>query len=531
VLDVHGTIPAYASGVLFRTGLGPRVINTDNGGTFQTNHWFDSFAQVHRFQIEAVRGQPAKVTYNSRLVSDGLIEKVKKDGKLNGFTFAAKYDPCMSFFQKLQSVFRPSALEPTPAPNEVSVCVTISANFPGLARDGTPGGPHRKTGVTTIANKTDASILQMLDPESLEPIGLARQTNLHPALKGRASATHAKSDPVTGDVYNYNLDFGRKGTYRVFKVSAETGKTSVLATVSYAPAYLHSLFITENYVVLCIWNSSYVAGGAKVLLDQNLLDSIYYDDKRPAMWYVIDKKPTEEGGKGLVAQYESEPFFCFHTINAFESHNSGDGDVDILADLVAYDSTDVLHRFYFENLLSDSPAAKAWSDPENVAARGSMRRFMLPKINRDPSQRPLKATTCSVGKKDAAPELPTLNPSKVTRKHRYVYGTVDTGKSTLADGLIKHDIELGTSQTWSKHGHTVGEAIFVADPDSDLEDGGILLSVVLDGIEGRSYLLVLSARTMEEIGRADVPGIVGHGFHGLHARSGVDVEGTNALNM
>lgn len=82
----------------------------------------------------------------------------------------------------------------------------------------------------------------MLDPQTLEPIGTAQQTSLHPSLKGPSSATHAKSDPNTGDLYNYNLEYGRKGTYRVFTVSASSGETCILATISTDPSYLVSLF-------------------------------------------------------------------------------------------------------------------------------------------------------------------------------------------------------------------------------------------------------------------------------------------------
>jgi len=51
------------------------------------------------------------------------------------------------------------------------------------------------------------------------------------------------------------------------------------------------------------------------------------------------------------------------------------------------------------------------------------------------------------------------------------------------------------------------------------EDDGVLLSVVLDGPAGKSYLLVLDAQTMTEVGRAQLDGVVGFGFHGTHVSS------------
>ena len=64
--------------------------------------------------------------------------------------------------------------------------------------------------------------------------------------------------------------------------------------------------------------------------------------------------------------------------------------------------------------------------------------------------------------------------------------------------------------------HTPGEAIFVPDPDRNEEDGGFLLSVILDGEKGTSYLLCLDAENMQEVGRAEVGAAVGFGFHGCH---------------
>lgn len=63
--------------------------------------------------------------------------------------------------------------------------------------------------------------------------------------------------------------------------------------------------------------------------------------------------------------------------------------------------------------------------------------------------------------------------------------------------------------------------MFVARPDaeSENEDGGILLSVVLDAPANNSYLLLLDARHLSEIARATVPQHVPFGFHGAYIRS------------
>ncbi|KAF3384143.1 Beta,beta-carotene 15,15'-dioxygenase [Talaromyces pinophilus] len=513
-LEVVGTIPAYCAGVLFRNGMGPREVETDKKTTYKLNHWFDCFSQVHRFQIHAPTTQHpnVRVTHNSRLTCDGVVQRIKKTGYRGEITFGAKYDPCMSVFQKVQSFFNPS---PKDSADGVDICVSLSVNFPGLSPTGSKyEKPFEKSGLQTLCNKTDNSTLQMLDPTTLEPIGIAEQSVLHPSLKGQLSAAHAKTDPVTGEVFNYNLELGTN-VYRVFTVSPLTGKTSILTTFKHPAAYLHSFFISANYVILCIWSSHFRKGGMPMLLNHNFVDTLAdYKTSIGATWFVIDRKP---GGSGIVATYESDPFFSFHTINAYEEPSPTDpSKTDIVADLCAYDSLDILKRFYVDNLLSDSPTAKSLSDSSNYDTCAGYRRFRLPHLPKTRNAKPLKATVEFSMEKRDWPELPSVNPHFKLRKHRFVYGVTSTGKSTFIDGLVKIDVDTKSTLYWSEHAQTPGEPIFVPDPSSRDEDAGSLLSVVLDGIAGKSYLLVLDAKTMTEVGRAKVDSVVGFGFHGTH---------------
>jgi torulene dioxygenase len=460
-----------------------------------------------------------------------LIEKIRKTGNFDGFTFAARYDPCRSFFQKMQAVFQPA--QPAPRPNEVNVGVTFSANFPGRSHDGhRTERPTDPRNAMTLCTKTDANMQQFLDPETLEPIGLARQETLHPDLKGVGSGAHAKSDPETGDVYNYNLDFGRTGTFRIWRASPATGKTAILATFQHAPAYLHSLFLTEHYLVLCVWNSFYKAGGAAILWTRNLLDAMTWDPNRSATWFVIDKKSPDEGGKGVVAKYTSDAFFCFHTINAYEQPSATQpGATDVVCDLAAYENMDVLYHTYLDNLLSDSPKAHKTRESQPTTAMPSYRRYRLPDVSGAAKTAQAKAMLEHESSKMEAFELPIVSPRVVTKKHRYMYGIADTGKSTFVDSLVKYDADKHSTLRWTVHGHSPGEPIFVANPQGSEEDDGVLLSVVLDGFAGKSYLLVLNAKTMTEMGKAHVKAQVGFGFHGMHVSSKAPVSKYNGMHL
>ena len=528
-LCVNGNIPTYAAGTLYRTGPGTYQVATNDGKGFQASHWFDGFTQVHRFQIlPPTEGTlSTRVLYNSRRTVDGLVENVRKTGRLDGFSFGQKRDPCQTFFKKLMSAFVSStpAHEPSAGRADTrNVGVTLSLNAPGLsppASQAVASGREPNSGIGTLINKTDASVYQLLDPETLEPVGVADQTILNPKLIGPFSGAHAKTCPVTGEVFNYNLDVAKESAYRVFCASPSTGKTTILATITDAPAaYIHSLFLTGNYVILCVWGSHYAYRGMTLIYHKNILESISATDpKKPCRWYVIDRTSAR---RGVLATYHSRAFYSFHTINAYEEPSpTVPGQIDIICDLACYDDVSVLKRFYYENLVSTGPGVEAYSDSKGDSTRSWIGRYRLADIpsEADKPGKPRATIQVFSAPRNISVELPILNPAFVTKPHRYVYGVTDRGQSSFFDGLGKFDGQTQSTTFWQEKAQTAGEPIFVRNPEGTEEDDGVLLSVVLDGLKGKSYLLCLDARTMREMGRAETDVVVGFGFHGLHVPS------------
>ena len=516
-LHVTGKIPSFAAGTLYRVGTSTNKVDTYGGKTWAASHWFDGFSHLHRFVIEPDSGSNGvKVTYNSRRTTDELIERIRKRGEKPAFSFGQKRDPCQSLFKKVMSTFvavSTTGLEKD-HPSAQNVGVTLSVNFPGLQSSKTHGAT--KTTPFTLTAKTDASFLQSLDPEILEPVGIATQATLHPELKGPLSAAHSKSCPITGDVYNYNLDLGSKPTYRIFSVSASTGKTTILAMIKDAPpAYLHSFFLTATKLILCVWGSHYSFYGLSIIYHRNLLDSIApLDPSQPCRWYVVDRTPARQG---VVAVYESDPFFCFHSINAYEVPSANDPTkTDIIADSTNYSDASILKRFYYENMTSTSTGAPHFATARGESCRGFVTRHRLTAVPELPTPTVRQAIKEFEMERTESVELPFINPAKFTLPYRYVYGASDTGKSSFLDGLAKVDLKTQRSIKWQVHGHSPSEPIFVATPGAVDEDDGVLLSVVLDGFQGKSYLLCLDAKDMTEMGRASVPAVIGLGFHGVH---------------
>jgi torulene dioxygenase len=518
---VRGKIPVEAAGILYRVGPGNHKVENTPKGDFSISHWFDGFTHFYRFQLIPTTDGSCKVVYNSRRQVDALIEEVRKTGKLVGFSFGQKRDPCMSFFQKLKCIFEPSRA--VPGPEGYNVGVTIRPDVPGFEANSRPDEIGQKTSqLKNLVTFTDASSIKILDPDTLEPVGVADQSKLHPALTGPLSCAHAHYDPVTGDLYNYNLALGRNSTYRIFRVSAATGKTDILATISGSdikPAYVHSFFLTEEYVVLGIWPAHLAAGGMSMLWERNLLDAISsFNPAAETKWLVVDRK----NGRGLVAKFSSPAMFAFHSVNAWQEE--ADGNTDIYCDLVQYPNLDVLHRFYYENFISSGKGVAKYAEKEmreNVTP--SLVRYRLasiPSKGTIPEKELHKAEITMTIPGPSIGELPTMNPKFSSKKARYVYSTADRGHSSLWDSIAKTDLETKEVIYWEHKNHMPGEAIFVPvpadDPTGETEDAGVLLSVILDGDKGSSYLLCLDARDMKELGRAEVDVAVGMGFHGSH---------------
>jgi carotenoid cleavage dioxygenase-like enzyme len=119
---------------------------------------------------------------------------------------------------------------------------------------------------------------------------------------------------------------------------------------------------------------------------------------------------------------------------------------------------------------------------------------------------------------DAPFELGRINYGRCNeRPYRYVWGA-GIGKRFL-ESIVKADVVEQTSTSWAEDGCYPGEPVFVAAPNAEHEDEGVLLSVVLDSNKGNSFLLVLDAASLRELARAEVPHYIPFGFHGQFTRA------------
>jgi beta,beta-carotene 9',10'-dioxygenase len=362
-------------------------------------------------------------------------------------------DPCRTLFKRVASVFAP----PRFGENANVNIVRHGAEFLAL---------------------TETPLPVVFDPKTLDTVGVAR-----PA-PGQLTVAHPHQAPRSGDLVSYATHFGPVSTYRVYRQDKQ-GKRRILAQIPVElPAYMHSFAITERYLVLAEF-PFVVVPVAIPLSGRPFIRSYRWRPGRGTRFRILD---LDTGS--LVATCQGEPFFAFHHVNAYERGT------EIVLDACAYDNADIVDALYLDRLRA--------ADTSVPSAR--LRRYRLPLAGGDAISEPLP---------DAALELPRIDyPRCNGRPYRYVYGTGSDGG--FPDRITKVDVEGGTSATWSEPGSYPGEPVFVRAPGADSEDGGVLLSVVLDSAAGTSFLLALRAADLTELARARVPHPIPFGFHGTY---------------
>jgi beta,beta-carotene 9',10'-dioxygenase len=442
-LAVSGTVPAWLRGGLVR--VTPAQMDF---GKRSVSHWFDGMAMLNRFGFAG----DGSVSYASRFLDTDARRAALASGGASISGFAT--DPCRSLFQRVQSLFSPE--------------LTDNANV-NLAR---LGDEHIAMTETPIPVRFDAETLATLGHDE------------GAAGFGQITTAHPHHDPERGELVNFAAHLGRSSEYRIYARRSST-EGRVLATMGVRePSYMHSFAITPRYALLLenplVVNPLRLAVGSKAF--------IHNYKWKPELGVRIHAFDRETGA--LHRTWTADPFFVFHTINAFE-----DGD-DVVVDLCAHEDASIIELLELERLRSGSGHSTLGA-------------------------RPLRLTLAAGSGVADARELADVDlelPRIAYRTHnglpyRYIYGG-SAGGAAFLKRLVKIDVEDGSFAVWDEPNAWAGEPVFVPRPGGVDEDDGVVLSVVLDADAGSSLLLMLDAGTFEEIARAQAPHHVPFGFHG-----------------
>jgi carotenoid cleavage dioxygenase-like enzyme len=448
-LPLEGTLPAWLAGTLLRNGPARFEV-----GAQRYRHWFDGLAMVHRFTLEG-----GGVSYANRFLrSPGFVE-AERTGRIAYSEFAT--DPQRSLAERVGD---------------------------GLARR---GGSSNNANVNIVPFRDGyLALTETPAPVAFDGTTLATRGVLSydDDVAGQVTTAHTHYDPQRRATFNVVVEIGRVSRYHVVRIADGTLRRETIASIGVdKPAYLHAFATTERYVIVVEY--PLVLRPMDLLLRRKpYIENYRWEPGRGTRFHVIEK----DGG-ALAGTYQSDAFFAFHHINAFD-----DGD-SVVLDISAYDDAAIVGDFRLERLLAEGAPA---------TARPSFRRFRLV-----PGRAAAEVDSLAA----VATELPSVARGKAARPYTFAYGVDVAARDGWAafDSLVKIDVRTRDVARWSAPGAYPGEPVFVPRPGATAEDDGAVLSVVLDAGAGTSYLLVLDARTFEEQARAHAPHHIPFGFHGM----------------
>ncbi|MBW4574168.1 MAG: carotenoid oxygenase family protein [Aphanothece sp. CMT-3BRIN-NPC111] len=298
---------------------------------------------------------------------------------------------------------------------------------------------------------------------------------------------HPKVDATTGEMMFFGYSFGRPPYLQYSVVSAQGELLRTLPIDLPVGVMMHDFAITEHYTIFLDLPLTF-----RPERMQRGQPAFMFESDSPSRFGILPR----HGDNSNIRWFEAPPCYIFHTLNAYEV-----GDEVVLVACRMNGST-VLdasappqeHEGDNPRLQSDIPYLHRW-------------RFNL--------------KTGAVQEEaldDQASEFPRVNEQRLGQSTRYGYTARSApGSIPKFDGLIKYDLETGSSQTHEfGRGRYGGEGVFAPRPNATAEDDGWLLTFVHDEVEKNSELVVVDASDMtaEPVARIIIPQRVPYGFHG-----------------
>jgi beta,beta-carotene 9',10'-dioxygenase len=294
--------------------------------------------------------------------------------------------------------------------------------------------------------------------------------------------------------------------------------------------------MTEHFYIII--EQPLVVNSLKILTAKlrgvSFKDAMEWYPEHHTKFHIINKKTGEKISEEV--SYQSDAFFVFHTVNAYED------DGYIVLDIIAMDKEFDAAKFINRNLSLETLQMASNDDEEVFQSHFRPRRYVLPiqyemsnlgvnlvqisdskceallQEGKDNTNTKVKCVMKCIHEMiaDLVMEFPQINYRKFNgRKYRYIYGAHSV-RFREADGLVKIDIDTKEILRWEEKNVVPSEPVFLASPNAIEEDDGVLLSVGLTlGDERCAYLLVINAKDMKEIGRAKVNVQIGAGIHGI----------------
>lgn len=307
------------------------------------------------------------------------------------------------------------------------------------------------------------------DLHNLETLGTLDYQDLLPHENCWESA-HPHYDKEKNELVNFLVELGDENFYIIYRIRNGTRQREVISKIPVQdPSYMHSFAVTKNYIILVEFP----------FFMRNMWDS-----SKGTTFLVIDRHNGI-----LLKKYHTVAFFAFHHVNAFENEGN------IYLDLICYDDASIIEKMADHN--------RATTEKENWALTRLVRFILFGE----------KILSDVLFKKFS--EFPKINPQFTGIPYRYVYLTDirDTLLINEIRPIYKVDVQTKDFIQWESEGCYPGESLFIAAPHAQEEEDGIVISIGFDAKNYHSFLLILDAKTLQEMCRAKIPHVIPSGLH------------------
>lgn len=325
-----------------------------------------------------------------------------------------------------------------------------------------------------------------LDLKTLETFGLDNLGGLQTNLSYSA---HPKRDPVTGDIYNIGVSFGKNGILHVYR-SDRTGTIRQKAAIQLdGLPLIHDFVLAGQYLIFFVppvrMNPLPVLTRMK-----SFSDALMWQPENGTQILILDRDTLE-----VLSRNEAEPWYQWHFANGYVDRNGA-----VMVDFIRY-----------EDFQTNQYLKEVATGQTHTAAKGSLWQLRLdPHFSKVTQMQEVVNRPC---------EFPVVNPAQVGQDYESVYLSVhrqgvDIGQELF--GAIAHfDYSTGklTEADLGENCYPT-EPLYVANPEQPGK--GWILTVVFDSNRNSSEVWVFESDRLndEPVCKLALPSVVPPGFHG-----------------
>lgn len=325
----------------------------------------------------------------------------------------------------------------------------------------------------------------ILDLETLETQGLDDLGGLSPLLPFSA---HPKRDPITGDVYNFGVSFGKGAILNLYRIDAQ-GKLKQRNRFPLGKLPLIHDFVMAGHYLLFFISPVRLNPLPLLLRSQSFSDSFSWKPSEGTQILVFDRNSLE-----LVSQGETESWYQWHF---------GNGCVDV-------DGNAVVDVIRYENFNTNQFLKEVAMGDAKTKANSALWQIRL---------NPLSGQVIEMNNLlDRDCEFPIVKQSELGQPWRYTY--LSMHRSGDSSPGVFGAIARFDQQTGDLIEVDCGEECYPMEPiyapDAYNADQGWIITVVYDGKIDRSEVWIFDSDRLNDapVCRLALPEVIPIGFHG-----------------